>query len=299
MSLAHCLTFTVNHLQHAALTNCSILAGHIQAKTPSQTAPILCLHGWLDNAASFIPLAKELAQIPELAHSALLAFEFAGHGHSAHRSPDSHYHFVDWVDDIASFCQQQGWQNLTIIGHSMGGMVASALAASFPELVSKLILIDSLGLISETADKAADQLRMGISSRQRYRKPRKINYRDLDQATEARQAQSDFDYHTALLLSQRGTIAQTSGISWRADMRLRHVSLYRYTPEQVQAIISAIKCPVLAIVASDSKFYQHMQHHTAAYKQLSLVSQQGGHHCHMTQPKQVAASIREFVNAEL
>lgn len=287
MPLTHSVQFELNHLVHTALTNCSDLT------IKSSAAPILCLHGWLDNAASFLPLAAELTDLP------LLAFEFAGHGHSAHRSADSHYHFVDWVDDIASLCQQQGWQNLTIIGHSMGGMIATALAASFPELVSRLILIDSIGLISESADKAAEQLRSGITSRQRYRKPRKLNYRDLEQAATARQAQSDFSYAQALLLSQRGSITHAKGVSWRADMRLRHISLYRYTPEQADAIVNAVQCPVHAIVATDSKYYKDIQQRTAAYSTLTLVTQQGGHHCHMTEPKQVAASIRSFLTASV
>lgn len=296
MPLHHTLEFELNHLMHTALANKPLLS--MNSSVQQHSTPILCLHGWLDNAASFLPLATELALIPELADQPLVAFEFAGHGHSAHRSPDSHYHFVDWLDDLVSLCQQQGWQNLTIIGHSMGGMIATALAASFPELVNKLILIDSIGLITESADKAAEQLRLGISSRHRYRKPRKLNYRDLKQAAQARQAQSDFDYDTALLLSQRGCFQHAKGVSWRADMRLRHISLYRYTPEQANAIIKAVQCPVLAIVASDSKYYKELEQRTGAYSTLSLVTQQGGHHCHMTQPKQVAASIREFVNAK-
>lgn len=290
MPLPYSAEFELNHLVHTALSNC--------ANITTEPSPILCLHGWLDNAASFIPLAHEFSKLPDLAKLPLLAFEFAGHGHSAHRSADSHYHFVDWVDDLASLCLQQGWQNLTIIGHSMGGMIATALAASFPELVSRLILIDSLGLISESAEKAAEQLRIGINSRQRYRKPRKLNYKDLSQATEARQAQSDFSLHQARLLSQRGCITHAKGVSWRADMRLRHISLYRYTPEQANAIISAVQCPVLAIVATDSKYYSDFQQRTSCYKTLTLVTQQGGHHCHMTLPEQVAASIREFVNGE-
>ena len=39
----------------------------------------LCLHGWLDNAASFIPLAPLLKPLD------LVALDMAGHGHSQHR----------------------------------------------------------------------------------------------------------------------------------------------------------------------------------------------------------------------
>ena len=92
------------------------LAGwHTGSALPSQ--PVLCLHGWLDNANSFLPLATALSELP------LLALDLAGHGHSSHRSVDAHYYLFDYVADIATLCRQQGWQQLTIIGHSMGGMV--------------------------------------------------------------------------------------------------------------------------------------------------------------------------------
>ena len=61
---------------------------------------ILCLHGWLDNAASFIPLADSLAGFE------LLALDFAGHGLSSHRPEDSRYYFADYVFDVDQVMQQ-------------------------------------------------------------------------------------------------------------------------------------------------------------------------------------------------
>ena len=48
--------------------------------------PVIALHGWLDNAASFAPLAARLEGVR------LIALDLAGHGLSDHPSPDNTYH---------------------------------------------------------------------------------------------------------------------------------------------------------------------------------------------------------------
>lgn len=255
----------------------------------SQRQPILCLHGWLDNAASFIPLAGYLPELP------LLAVEFPGHGHSSHRGPDAHYYFFDWVQDLVLLCRQQNWQQLTIIGHSMGGMVATALAASFPELVARLILIDSIGFITDEPEHAARQLREGISSRL---KPagRKPHYASIAEAATARQRQSDFSLAQALVLTERGTMVTPSGITWRADMRLRHSSVYRLSQQQANALCSAVACPVLALLAEDGLIIDRVPSVASTFRQLEICRVYGGHHCHMTEPAAVATPIRAFLS---
>ena len=176
--------------------------------------PVLCLHGWLDNANSFLPLAPCLADFP------LLALDLAGHGHSSHRSADAHYYLVDYVADLASLCRQQGWQQLTVLGHSMGGMVATLLAASFPELVSRLVLIDSLGLMTTAPEDAAQQLRKAVISREQSHQKQKPRYATLPDAANARHSQSDFDFASALLLTERGAVESATGVSWRADLEV-------------------------------------------------------------------------------
>ena len=51
----------------------------------AQGTRVLALHGWLDNAASFIPLAAALPGLD------LVAIDLPGHGHSAHMPPGTQY----------------------------------------------------------------------------------------------------------------------------------------------------------------------------------------------------------------
>ena len=276
-SLSFSKQYGVNHLSLAALGNRSEVR-----------QPVVCLHGWLDNAASFVPLAPHLDDVP------LLALEFPGHGHSSHRSGDAHYYFFDWVQDIVALCRQQQWQQLTFIGHSMGAMVATALAASFPELVAKLVLIDSLGFVTDDADNAAQQLRNGINSRLKTPALSPC-YASIGDAALARQKQSDFSLTEAILLAERGTIATEKGLQWRADLRLRHSSVYRLSPQQAEALITAVNCPALGIVAGDSAFAAKVKQFAPYYQRLQLAEVSGGHHCHMTQAAAVAKHIKGFL----
>jgi len=253
--------------------------------------PVLCLHGWLDNANSFLPLAEALPDKP------LLALDLAGHGYSDHRSSDAHYYLFDYVSDLATLCRQQGWQQLTVIGHSMGGMIATVLAASFPELVSKLVLVDSLGLLTTAADDTATQLRKAVISREQSHHKQKPQYQTLLDAATARQQQSDFDLATSMLLTERGCQVTTQGVSWRADLKLREVSAFRLSDAQAHAVIRSLQCPVLALmsVQSPAEIRVAMQRYQADYPDLEIVQCQGGHHLHMTDALACAVEISRFM----
>ena len=89
------------------------------ADEAQQGKPLLiALHGWLDNSASFLPLA------PHLGDFHLICVDLPGHGHSDHKTTP--YVFVDWLDDLYQIVQEAGWSRFTLLGHSLGALIASA-----------------------------------------------------------------------------------------------------------------------------------------------------------------------------
>lgn len=96
---------------------------------------VLALHGWLDNAASFMPLAAHLPGVQ------LVAPDLPGHGRSAHLAPGAEYTSGVAVNAVLDIADALGWDTFSLLGHSMGAGIASLMAAAVPQRVQRLVAI--------------------------------------------------------------------------------------------------------------------------------------------------------------
>jgi pimeloyl-ACP methyl ester carboxylesterase len=91
----------------------------------------------------------------QLAHFAdrhrVIVVDLRGHGESD--APHERYRMQLLADDLAWTCEQLGVVRPVVVGHSIGGLVALALAAAEPERVRALVMIDSVLLFP--GDRAA------------------------------------------------------------------------------------------------------------------------------------------------
>ncbi len=260
--------------------------------------PVLCLHGWLDNAASFTPLMSVLSN-EILMNQRFIAIDWPGHGQSSHRSPDAHYHFFDYVYDLVELCELNDWQNIDIVAHSMGAMVACAFAAAFPEKVKSLTLIDSLGFICVDAEESTNQLRKGMLSRLKTAQARAKNsqrYFNKETVVKARLAVSDLTDENADLLVTRSLTKVDESYCWRSDPRLRTISPYRITQAQAKQLMADINCPVQLIYGDKgmAMVQQGIDDFGSLIKELSMTKVVGGHHVHMEQPIILAKCLSRF-----
>ena len=152
----------------------SVPWGHVQALHWPGTGPnVLAVHGWLDNANSFVPLLRPRGS-PPILHGAqagseagdaskaaqpsseqlsqeqegllnqlnIVAIDLPGHGRSSHKPRGSSYLLVDWVRDVHFVLKALGWEHVHMVGHSLGAGISNVFTSCFPEKVLSLTLLE-------------------------------------------------------------------------------------------------------------------------------------------------------------
>jgi len=102
---------------------------------PGRGAAVVALHGLTASYVSFLGMAERLA-----GRRAVFALDLRGRGES--EKPAGPYGMVQHARDVAAAVRAMGLGRSVIVGHSMGGFVAAALAAQEPELVAGVVFID-------------------------------------------------------------------------------------------------------------------------------------------------------------
>jgi pimeloyl-ACP methyl ester carboxylesterase len=98
---------------------------------------MLFVHGWACDHTIFE------AQIDYFRYAhRVVAVDLKGHG--ASDAPHEEYTVSGFADDLASLCRKLRLDRPTVVGHSMGGTIALDLAARYGNLLSAVVLIDSV-----------------------------------------------------------------------------------------------------------------------------------------------------------
>ena len=112
---------------------------HYVAWKNADKPPLLLVHGGRDHCRNWDWTAEALR-----ADWNVVAMDHRGHGDSEWVS-DGNYTATDMVYDVVQMIRQLDKSPVTIVAHSMGGNVCLRVAALFPELVHKLVVIEGLG----------------------------------------------------------------------------------------------------------------------------------------------------------
>jgi len=240
--------------------------------------PVLALHGWLDNAASYSLLA------PLLVGYHVVALDLTGHGRSDCRSPDATYQIWDDLPEVVGVLDALGWETFSLLGHSRGAIISGLVASTIPERVERLILLDAVVAQAVDEKKFPEQMRKFLRDKSRLQAGSSRVFDTIDAAVDVRRERG-LPATAARLLVERNLCACPGGFTWTTDARLHGASAVKLTTGQNAAVLQALVMPTLLLMAEDgharhSEIVATAQQHI---RDLTTESVAGGHHFHMEQ----------------
>lgn len=254
--------------------------------------PIVALHGWLDNANSFAPLAEFLDK-----DFYFIAVDLPGHGHSSHLPPGCNYHFYDSIFTVVNILNALKLQRVHLMGHSMGACLASLLAGVTPERFDSVFLIEGLGPFSYPEDTACKQLaEYALYLRHSKSRTPRAGHPNRESAALARAAKGYVSLDIATLLTERGIREEDGLYYWRHDPRLVIPSPLRMTEEQICSCLREITAKTCLLWATGGFSFDSelMQHRIKQVPNLITRQLKGGHHVHMEQVELTGKLIKDF-----
>ena len=215
--------------------------------------PLVLLHGGRDHCRNWDWVAAALRHDWHI-----LAPDLRGHGDSQW-SRSGNYTISSYIYDLAQLIHQQELAPVTILAHSLGGMIALRYAGIYPDKVRRLVAIEGLGASPrrrrERATQPIAQRMQNWIAEQRElagRLPRR--YPTLEDALKRmREANAHLSPEQARHLTQHGVNQNEDGTySWKFDNYVRAAPPYDMTSAQIEELWGRIACPTLLVYGRES-----------------------------------------------
>lgn len=252
----------------------------------------LAVHGWLDNANSFVPMMPLLTDID------LVAIDLPGHGHSDHLPSMANYHLLDLPYFFFKIAEQLDWPAFHYLGHSLGACLAPFTAVANPDPIQSIILLEASGPLSESPDKLPERVRRSHLDKIKSEFYEARTFETIEDGIDARLLATTMSRRSAQLIVERQMKpAANGGFCWRYDPKHRLASPLYMSEEQVLSVLSAVTCSTLLVVSSDG-YVLKREESKARFAQLQpdrLETVSGNHHMHMDDPAPSAQLINEFI----
>ena len=109
---------------------------HYAARGTATGEPVILLHGYSDSWFSY---SAVLDRLP--ANLRVYAIDMRGHGRST--KPKTGYAMTEFAADVIAFMDAKSLSRATIVGHSLGGLIAQRVAEAVPQRVARLVLVST------------------------------------------------------------------------------------------------------------------------------------------------------------
>lgn len=215
--------------------------------------PMLLVHGGRDHCRNWDWVAEAFRD-----EYHIIAPDLRGHGDSQWSMGGS-YTMPEYVYDIAHLVDQKAMAPVTIVSHSLGGMISLQYAGLYPDKVKSVTAIEGLGasptMLAKNAGKSINERLAGWADELRKvsgRAPR--HYASLEDAFKRMQDENPhLSEEQARHLTTHGANQNEDGtFSWKFDNYVRIFRPYGLTPEEIRHLWSRITCPTLLIRGTES-----------------------------------------------
>lgn len=248
--------------------------------------PLLFLHGIMGHRRDWDVLVDRVAT-----RHRVIAVDQRGHGRSDRAAG---YRVADMADDAVAVIEQLGIAPVTIVGHSMGAMVAFIVAARRPDLVDRLVAIDLVPASLEA--EPVHQMPEVFAAMAR------ASYASVDDAVTEWQAANPLARPDLVRnYVAHALVAGPDGrLRWGFDALGLRSFFDGVTPDELWAAIDAVRCPSLVVrgerspvVTSDQAI--ELSERLGGAGLVTIAG--GGHDLGVEQPEAVADAVLAFLSA--
>lgn len=231
----------------------------------------------------------------------VLAPDARGFGDGPRAPRGSYYHFADYVADLAAITSALSPDDpIALVGHSMGGTIATLFAGAFPERVHHFVNAEGLGPPDNPRDVGPTRMRRWIeqlrgAGARRDSMTREDAWARLTMAHAGVDPELLEDRFPHLVREVEAADGSTR-LEWRFDPLHRTTSPSPFFASHLLEFAKRVACPVLFVSGGETGFHvPDEEARLAAFARLERVVLEGaGHMVHWTRPVELAAHLVRF-----
>lgn len=272
------------------------LRHHLTTWRGGDAEPIVLLHGWMDTGDTFQFLADAMSD-----RWTLVAPDWRGFGRS--EWPADGYWFPDYYADLDALLDRLSpHAPATLVGHSMGGNIASIYAGIRPERVRRVVCIEGFGLARTRPEQAPGRYREWL---RQLREPATFaSFPSFESFAHllARRNPRLPPERAAFIARAWATRTADGTVRVRSDPAHKRVNPVLYRREEAEACWREVVAPVLYVVAGQSEFMGRLggeadpAHMAGFIRRLEpCIIQEASHMVHHEKPEALARAIEAFL----
>jgi pimeloyl-ACP methyl ester carboxylesterase len=258
--------------------------------------PLLLIHGGRDHARNWDWVAQDLRR-----DFHVIAPDLRGHGDSQWAVGGS-YAMVDYTLDVDQLLRALGINEITVIGHSLGGSIALQYTGTYSDKVKKVVAIEGLGPPPEMLKQnppAHQRMKVWIGEMRALARRHPHRYASLDEAVARMQeANPRLTPEQARHLTVYGCYRDEDGTYlWKFDNYVRATSPYLFNMQDAFDIWTQVTCPVLLLRGTESWASDpELDGRAKAFKDYTFFNiEKAGHWVHHDQLAIFLKLVREFL----